>query len=318
MSIPFFSIIVTVYNRPVDVLRCVQSCLSQSFNDFELIVVNDCSTDDTPGVLEQFHDSRLKVIHHSTNRGTGAARNTGDDAACGAWFVRLDSDHALLPGALETLRKICMEVPDDVSVIGARYQWESGMITPHILPTNDIDYLGRICWAEEEGGYDNLSCTRREVFDKVRWVECMEPSALFQLDQAKLFRARIIPDVLATQYTPETSILRSPTHLRWELRSQHALAQANYYARMLEQHGIALAAYGPSQYRIACLWASFYSFLAGRRRAGIRYISKYLSFVPFSLSGWSLLFAGLLGADAMKIGYIVRDKLGTVVKNHEK
>jgi len=317
MATPFFSIIVTVYNRPQEIWRCVQSCITQSFQDFELIVVDDCSTDNTLQVLGQFDDPRLKIIRHPCNRGIGAARNTGDDAACGTWFVRIDSDHALLPGALETLHKLCLALPDEIAVVGARYQWESGAVTPRILPESDLDYVGRIRWAEAEGGYDNLSCTRRAVFEQVRWVECMDPNGLFQLDQAKLFRARIIPNILALEYTPCTSILRSPAPQRWESRRQRAPAQADYYDRMLQEHGSALIADGPFQYRRACLWAAFFSFLAGRRRNGIVHIFRYLRPAPFSLSGWSLLFAGLFGPSAMKVGYIVRDRLGAAVKDHE-
>jgi glycosyltransferase involved in cell wall biosynthesis len=317
MPVPFFSIIVTVYNRPSEILRCVDSCLSQSFTDFELILVDDGSTDETALVLDQLGDKRIKVIHHSTNQGIGAARNTGDDAARGEWFIRIDSDHSLLPGALDSLHKICLELPDRIAVIGARYQWESGVVTPRILPAGDLDYIGRIRWAEEEGGYDNLSCTRRTVFDKVRWVESMEPSALFQLDQAKLFWTRIISDILAMEYTPSISILRSPTLQRWESRCQRAPAQADYYARMLNDHGAALYTYGPFQYRRACMWAAFYSFLAGRRRIGVGYIINYLHLAPFSFSGWSLLLAGLMGSRMMKMGYLLRDRLGLIVKDNE-
>jgi glycosyltransferase involved in cell wall biosynthesis len=317
MTAPFFSIVITVYNRPVEILRCVQSCLSQSYAELELIVVNDCSTDSTPQVLEQFDDSRLKIIHHSSNRGAGAARNTGDKAAQGEWVIRLDSDHALLPGALETLHDICMELPVDIAVMGACYQWESGMITPRILPAGDLDYIERICWAEAEGGHDNLSCTRRMVFDQVYWHECMDPNSLFQLDQAKLFRTRIIPDVLAMEYTPQISIIRSPTGPRWDVRRQQALQQARYFALMLEKHGPALRAYGPFQYRRTCLRAAFFFFLSCDRKNGIQYLLRFLRLAPSSLSGWSLFFTGLAGPGAMKLGYIVRDYLGATVKDHE-
>jgi glycosyltransferase involved in cell wall biosynthesis len=317
MATPFFSIVITVYNRPAEVSRCVQNCLSQSFVDFEVIVVDDGSTDDTVRVLGRFDDPRLKVIQHSSNRGTGTARNTGDEAARGEWVIRLDSDHALLPGALDSLYKTSIELPSEIAVIGARYQWESGKITPRILPAGDLDYIGRIRWAEEEGGHDNLSCARRAVFDKVRWAECMDPNSLYQLDQAKLFRTRIIPDVLAIEYTPQISILRSPTDLRWETRQRSAREQANYFVKMLKEHSAALKRYGPWQYRRACLRAAFCSFLAGRRRDGVHYVLKYLRLAPLSPSGWSLLVAGLLGRGAMKAGYRLRDRLASVVKSYE-
>jgi glycosyltransferase involved in cell wall biosynthesis len=317
MTDPFFSIVVTVYNRPFEIVRCVESCLSQSFTDFEIVVVDDGSIDDTARVLDQLNDPRLRIIHHTSNRGTGAARNTGDNAARADWIIRLDSDHALLPDALDTLHKICIDLPEDIAVIGARYRWETGLITPCDLPESDLDYIGRIRWAEEEGGHDNLSCTRRTVFERVHWVECMDPNSLFQLDQARLFRNRIIPDVLALEYMPPVSILRSPTRRRWDARRRDALNQANYFRTMMEKHGAALRRHGPRQYRRGCLRAAFSYFLVGRRREGVGFILKYLCLAPFSLSGWSLFVAGLLGQRAMKIGYTIRDYVGVGVKDYE-
>jgi glycosyltransferase involved in cell wall biosynthesis len=316
MKAPFFSIVVSVYNRPNEIMRCIHSCLSQSFSDFELIVVDDASTDDTFQVLARVEDPRLKLIRHSTNRGQGAARNSGNDAAQGIWLIRLDSDHALLPGALEILWLKCRELPGNIAVLGARYLWESGMLTPRFMPENDLDYVGRIRWAEEEGGYDYLSCTRREVFQRVRWEECMHPNALFQLDQARLFYVRILPDVLAVEYAPEFSILRSPTWPRWELRRRSAPAQAAYFVRMLECHGNALRAFGPHQYHHTCMQAAFYLFLVGQRSRGIHYAWKSLRLAPLSLTGWALLATGLLGYDVMQIGYGMRDWLGSMMKEH--
>src|SRR5689334_14415833 len=89
---PFFTVVVTTYNRDGIVQRCVNSCLAQTFGDLELIVVDDASTDGTVAAMEQLADPRMKVITHATNRGISTSRHTGVTYAAGEWIVVVDSD----------------------------------------------------------------------------------------------------------------------------------------------------------------------------------------------------------------------------------
>jgi glycosyltransferase involved in cell wall biosynthesis len=75
--------------------------LDQTFSDFEILVVDDGSSDNTVDVIAGFDSNRLKLIRHATNRGAAAARNTGIAEARGRWIAFLDSDDAWLPDKLE-------------------------------------------------------------------------------------------------------------------------------------------------------------------------------------------------------------------------
>ena len=86
-----FSVIITTYNRVNALPRAVKSVLSQDQVDFELIVVNDGSTDETASLLNSITDSRLTVINRS-NGGLSAARNSGINKASGEWTAFLDDD----------------------------------------------------------------------------------------------------------------------------------------------------------------------------------------------------------------------------------
>ncbi len=88
---PLISVIIPTYNRAEVLARAVQSVLEQSFTDFELLVVDDGSTDETASVLAQFFDTRLKIIRQE-NKGVSAARNAGLHVAKGDFFALLDSD----------------------------------------------------------------------------------------------------------------------------------------------------------------------------------------------------------------------------------
>lgn len=91
--IPSISVIIPTFNRRRTVGRAVQSVLDQSFSDFELIVVDDRSSDGTVSLLrERFHDHRMRILGLEHHRGVSAARNEGVKAARGDWIAFLDSD----------------------------------------------------------------------------------------------------------------------------------------------------------------------------------------------------------------------------------
>ena len=108
---PFFSVIVPLYNKRPYIRRAVESVLGQEFQDFELIVIDDGSTDSGADELSDITDSRYRSIRQA-NQGVGAARNSGLSAARGHWVAFLDADDMWLPIHLEELRRIIMRYPD--------------------------------------------------------------------------------------------------------------------------------------------------------------------------------------------------------------
>lgn len=101
---PRISVVSPVYNRAGLVERALRSVLAQTLQDFELIVVDDGSTDELAPALERVRDPRLRLVRHERNRGTGAARNTGIKEARGPCVAFIDSDDEWLPEMLERLR----------------------------------------------------------------------------------------------------------------------------------------------------------------------------------------------------------------------
>ena len=120
MSSPTISIVIPLYNKETSVERSVSSVLNQSFQDFELIVVDDGSTDRSAEVVEQIRDNRIRVFHQE-NGGPSKARNTGVLQAKGDWVLFLDADDELLLEALEHLRAKQQQYPDATIIDGAYY-----------------------------------------------------------------------------------------------------------------------------------------------------------------------------------------------------
>src|ERR1700728_4898735 len=99
-AIPRVSVIIPSFNRAHCIAASVESVLAQSFQDFELIVVDDGSTDETQQVLARFGD-RIRVIRQD-NGGVSAARNAGMRVARGSWIAFQDSDDTWRPEKLQT------------------------------------------------------------------------------------------------------------------------------------------------------------------------------------------------------------------------
>ncbi len=88
---PYFSIIIPSYNRAPIINRAIQGVLEQTFQDFEILIVDDGSTDNTKSTIQEFNDSRIKYIYQN-NAGVCAARNTGAKQTEGEFLIFLDSD----------------------------------------------------------------------------------------------------------------------------------------------------------------------------------------------------------------------------------
>ena len=103
------SIIIPTYNRAALLPRAIDSVLRQSYADWEIIAVDDGSTDETMQVLAGYEDPRVRMVRHTENRGVTAAENTGFDEIRGEWFTLLGDDDELVPDALEVLSRTAEE-----------------------------------------------------------------------------------------------------------------------------------------------------------------------------------------------------------------
>lgn len=113
---PFFSVVIPTYNCADFLERSLSSVLSQTFQDFEVIIVDNSSSDRTPEVISQAREKNSRIAHHIVqNNGIIAySRNVGIKAANGKWIAFLDADDFWLP---EKLEKVHSAIPDNPHVI---------------------------------------------------------------------------------------------------------------------------------------------------------------------------------------------------------
>lgn len=118
---PLISVVLPTYNR-VDLLpRAIESILNQTHTDFELIIVDDASTDKTPDLLKKYkkRDSRIKILRNKKNCGIACSRNRGMNAARGKYIAPMDSDDSAYPFRLEKLLTVMEDNPDLVVAVAA-------------------------------------------------------------------------------------------------------------------------------------------------------------------------------------------------------
>lgn len=104
---PFFTIVIPVFNTQEYIARCLDSCVAQSFKDFEIIIVDDCGNDDSIRIAWQYaeHDARIHIYKNPENLGLFKCRISGDMQAQGQYIIYLDSDDFLDTGCLESVHK---------------------------------------------------------------------------------------------------------------------------------------------------------------------------------------------------------------------
>lgn len=107
----FFSCIITCYNREALISRAINSILNQSYQNFEIIVVDDGSEDKSIEKIKSINDTRIKVVEHKTNQGQNAALNSGIVASKYNYLAFLDSDDSWTPNYLQEMQQAYLDNP---------------------------------------------------------------------------------------------------------------------------------------------------------------------------------------------------------------
>jgi glycosyltransferase involved in cell wall biosynthesis len=146
---PFISVIVPTHNRARLLPRALASLVTQSYTDFEVVVVDDASTDETQSLVRAYPDCRIRYVRHESNRRAAAARTTGIFAAQGEYVAFLDSDDEWLPGKLEE-QVALIRGQKRIDLVYAGWEWVNeitGAIERSRCPSLDGRIQGLPRWA---------------------------------------------------------------------------------------------------------------------------------------------------------------------------
>ena len=240
---PVFSIITPTNNRPTLLKRCIESVVTQSFDDFEQIVVDDANNPETAKVVAALQDKRIRYYVHEQPCGASAAYNTGIKMAKGSFICFLDDDDEYLPGILEKINQLFKDTGNSL-----------GFVWTGITRVRDTDngekVLLKKAWPRkfktiEEGlmvatgiGNGFGVCVRKICIDEIGLYDetlmvSADTDSMIRL--AKKFEFRTVPEVLVKiHHHGNTQLTSKKNHnVRWEC-----------YGRIMERHFDFLSRYG--------------------------------------------------------------------------
>lgn len=116
---PRISVLMATYNNATYLNSCIESVLSQTFEDFEYIIINDASTDDTHDILEQYTDPRIRILQNSANLKLSTSLNLGLEIAEGDYIARIDSDDMCMPERFEK-QVAFLESHQEIGAVGTQ------------------------------------------------------------------------------------------------------------------------------------------------------------------------------------------------------
>ncbi|MTW22769.1 glycosyltransferase family 2 protein [Allochromatium palmeri] len=232
---PLFSIVIPTHDRPVLLKRAIHSVLSQSWSDFECIIVDDGSKPGASAVVESFRDDRLIYHRHPRHKGVGGARNTGIRMARGILVCLLDDDDEFLPGILQGFCDLFRRWGGDID-----YAW-TGIVRVRDTSSGEVVWR-RSVWPERfedrEAGLAVAAaigagfglCIRRKCFEKIggfREDFQVAGDTEFVIRLARDFRFRTVPKILIKIHAHE-GVQRTD--------SRFMLERWNVYKQIMELH----------------------------------------------------------------------------------
>jgi glycosyltransferase involved in cell wall biosynthesis len=300
---PTVSTIIPTYNRAHLIGRAIQSVLNQTYQNFEIIVVDDCSTDNTWEVIKEFIESekRIQYFKHNENKGGSAARNTGIKMAKGDYIAFLDSDDEWLPGKLEKQLKIFKNNSVQVGAIysGFQYIYQKGIdMDKRHIPKNR-GYIYKDLLMKNCVGSASTLLIKKECFDKVKLFDKSLPSCQdydMWIRIAKYYEFDFVKESLVKYQVHDNQI---STNLSTVIKGEKKII--NKYLKELKK--------SPIIYSEHCFFLGNKLCHAAEMREGRKYLFKAIIIYPFCMKYHIYVFSSLFGARFYKLCYKVKKLL---------
>lgn len=276
------SVIIPTYNRAHLVGRAIESVLNQTYQNFEIIVVDDGSTDNTEEVVKNFNNKVIRYIRHKENRGGGAARNTGIKEAEGNYIAFLDDDDEWLP---EKLEKQISFFDDKSSELGVVYTGlirvdETGeYIVKQYIRVPDIHVPEKRRWIYEDlllkdyVGTISTVLVKKECFEKIGLFDESLPSCQdwdICIRIAKMYQFDFIESPLIKYYR---HACRITTNLEAKIKGRVMLLN-KFFSEITSKRRI----YSEHRYGIGVLYCR-----AGNMKKGREELLRAIKLYPFKL-----------------------------------
>jgi glycosyltransferase involved in cell wall biosynthesis len=236
------SIVIPVYNVKPYLKRCLNSVFSQGYTDFEIILIDDCSTDgsyeEAKRILNDWEGS-YKILKHEVNKGLGAARNTGISVAKGEFFSFLDSDDWISSDFLEKLVRSAEE--DNAEIVICEYYkyWEDNQ-KQHIKSTFTLKDLTNknLCIAlATESSCDKLFKSSLFYENNIIFAEGIKSEDVATVPRliARASRVSIVPEPLYFYFQRKGSLSLSSSFKVYDLKKAFEITKDDLYTNYKDE-----------------------------------------------------------------------------------
>ena len=174
VMLPKISVIVPIYNVEDYVCACIDSILQQTYQNLEIILVIDGSTDGSERLCRNYKDERIRIVSKE-NGGLSSARNAGIEVATGAFFSFIDSDDYIAENFIETLYDLLHEYHTDISAVHWKLVYADAPEVPAPLSSRNVTLFQGADAIRELFTEDTYACyawnklCKRELFDTIRF-----------------------------------------------------------------------------------------------------------------------------------------------------
>jgi glycosyltransferase involved in cell wall biosynthesis len=289
LSTPSVSVIIPTHNRAHFLPTALRSVLNQTFQDLEIMVVDDASTDGTPGLRQQYQDPRIHWLRHDSIRGGGAARNAGIANTRGEYIAFLDDDDEWYPEKLARQIEVMRKRPAEVAAVYTGYlvvDRATGQVRGRMIPRLRGNLHADLLKSNPIGGTSSV-LLRRTCLDRVGLFDETLPS----------FQDRDLWIRIAREFHfdyVDQPLLNSFSHPKKVWTNLDALIKG--LEIMLEKYGSSPA------FRKQCgaryLWFGLRLCEAGQIGRGRQALLKSIALSPYGIKPYLYFLLTLLGSNA--------------------
>lgn len=290
---PTVSIILPTYNRAHLLSRAIQSVLDQTYQDFELIIVDDGSTDNTEEIVKSFNDERIKYIWQGENKGVSAARNTGIKMAKGKYIAFQDSDDEWMPEKLEKQVRAFEAALPEVGIVYTGFftviNDKKRYITSIGVTLEEGDIFSTLLKGNFIGAPTIL--IKRECFERVGMFDDLFPPMedwKLLLKMSRHYQFKCIDEPLVTSYLQPDSISANQSAL---IKAFKLILET--YFEDIKQDRRVLASY---YFRLGNFLCPY-----GELSQGRSYLFRSIKTYPLDIKALGAFLASLFGQNIYKI-----------------
>lgn len=235
------SVIMSIYNGERYLREAIDSILGQSFRDFELILIDDASTDSTYEIIKSYQDERIVVIQNKKNLGLTKSLNIGLQNAKGTYIARMDADDISLPDRFEKQLRY-MEKHRDVALLSCSYLQFGKSSKKVIIKMNEMQLKGQLLFgsALPHPGFffkrELFSCYHIAYNEKLRYAQDYD----FQVRVSRKFKIACLPEILIKYRSSEEQISEKKFYKQRACADWVRKKQFSYYGLRCSSYTIGL------------------------------------------------------------------------------